>query len=72
MTKSVVLGIAGGTGSGKTTVAREIVRKIGADRIAYLSMMRIIETSVICLEKIVGGLTLTTLMHSRQNSRRTH
>ena len=36
MTKSVVLGIAGGTGSGKTTVAREIVRKIGADRIAYL------------------------------------
>ena len=36
VTKSVVLGIAGGTGSGKTTVAREIVRKIGADRIAYL------------------------------------
>jgi uridine kinase len=32
----VTLGIAGGTGSGKTTVAREIVARIGADRVAYL------------------------------------
>ena len=37
MTKSVVLGIAGGTGSGKTTVAREIVHnELVTDRIAYL------------------------------------
>ena len=34
--KCLVLGIAGGTGSGKTTVARSIVERIGADRIAYL------------------------------------
>jgi uridine kinase len=34
--KCVVLGIAGGTGSGKTTVARAIVEQIGADQIAYL------------------------------------
>jgi len=32
----VVLGIAGGTGSGKTTVARAIVERIGADQVAYL------------------------------------
>ena len=34
--KCVVLGIAGGTGSGKTTVARAIVEAIGSERIAYL------------------------------------
>ena len=34
--KCVVLGIAGGTGSGKTTVARAIVEQIGAEQIAYL------------------------------------
>ena len=32
----VVLGIAGGTGSGKTTVARAIVERIGVNRVAYL------------------------------------
>jgi len=32
----VVIGIAGGTGSGKTTVANVIVERIGADLIAYL------------------------------------
>lgn len=32
----VTLGIAGGTGSGKTTVARAIVERIGAERVAYL------------------------------------
>ena len=34
--KCVVLGIAGGTGSGKTTVARAIVQQIGEEQIAYL------------------------------------
>ena len=33
----VVIGVAGGTGSGKTTVANAIVRKVGMDRIALLS-----------------------------------
>ncbi len=32
----LVLGIAGGTGSGKTTVARAIVDRIGVDQVAYL------------------------------------
>jgi uridine kinase len=32
----VVLGVAGGTGSGKTTVVREILRAVGAPRIAVL------------------------------------
>lgn len=32
-----VIGVAGGTGSGKTTVAHAIVRRVGADRIALLS-----------------------------------
>lgn len=34
--KSCVLGVAGGTGSGKTTVARSILEEVGADRIAFL------------------------------------
>ncbi|MEJ5223010.1 MAG: uridine kinase [Anaerolineales bacterium] len=32
----LVIGIAGGSGSGKTTVAQEILQRVGADRIAYL------------------------------------
>lgn len=32
----LVIGIAGGSGSGKTTVAQEILRRVGADHIAYL------------------------------------
>jgi uridine kinase len=36
MSDVVVIGVAGGTGSGKTTVADAIVARIGADRIAYL------------------------------------
>lgn len=35
--QSVVLGVAGGTGSGKTTVARAILRAVGPDRIAFLA-----------------------------------
>lgn len=35
-TTPLVIGIAGGSGSGKTTVVREILNRIGADRIAYL------------------------------------
>ncbi len=34
---SVALGVAGGTGSGKTTVARAILAAVGADRIAFLA-----------------------------------
>lgn len=33
----LVIGIAGGTGSGKTTVAHEILHRVGADKIAVLS-----------------------------------
>lgn len=32
----IILGIAGGTGSGKTTVARSLIHLIGAEHIAYL------------------------------------
>jgi len=34
--KSITIGIAGGTGSGKTTVANVILKRVGSDRIAYL------------------------------------
>lgn len=33
---SLVIGIAGGSGSGKTTVAQEILNRVGPDRIAFL------------------------------------
>jgi uridine kinase len=32
----LVIGIAGGSGSGKTTVAQEILKRVGANRIAFL------------------------------------
>jgi uridine kinase len=34
--RPVTIAVAGGTGSGKTTVAEEILKRVGADRIAYL------------------------------------
>jgi len=33
---TLVIGIAGGSGSGKTTVAQEILQRVGRDRIAFL------------------------------------
>ncbi len=33
----IVIGIAGGTGSGKTTVAEVILKRVGADHIAFLA-----------------------------------
>lgn len=37
---TLVIGVAGGTGSGKTTVADEIVRRIGSDRIVSVHQDR--------------------------------
>ncbi|MDQ3281839.1 MAG: uridine kinase [Acidobacteriota bacterium] len=37
MTAPVIIGIAGGTGSGKTTVARAIHDRVGKDRIEWIS-----------------------------------
>ena len=34
--RPITLGVAGGSGSGKTTVARRIQERIGEDAIAYL------------------------------------
>jgi uridine kinase len=34
--KSIVIAVAGGTGSGKTTVANEILRRVGERHIAYI------------------------------------
>jgi uridine kinase len=34
--RSIVIGVAGGTGSGKTTVAHEILERVGAIHIAYI------------------------------------
>jgi len=33
---AITIGVAGGTGSGKTTVAQEILQRVGPDRIAYI------------------------------------
>jgi uridine kinase len=34
--KSIIIGVAGGTGSGKTTVSQAILDRVGDDRIAYI------------------------------------
>jgi uridine kinase len=36
MVKSIIIGVAGGTASGKTTVADAILQRVGGDRIAYI------------------------------------
>lgn len=35
-TSPIVIGIAGGSGSGKTTVAQEVLARVGAEHIAFL------------------------------------
>lgn len=35
-TTRITIGVAGGTGSGKTTVANEIVRRVGQDRLVHI------------------------------------
>ena len=37
MRQPVALGVAGGTGSGKTTVARALLESVGPDRISFLA-----------------------------------
>ena len=34
--KPIIIGVAGGTGSGKTTVSQEILRRVGAERIVFI------------------------------------
>ena len=34
--KPIIIGVAGGSASGKTTVSQSILRRVGADRIAYI------------------------------------
>ena len=34
--KTTTLGVCGGTGSGKTTVARRLLERVGVHRVAYL------------------------------------
>jgi len=34
--KPIVIGVAGGTGSGKTTVAEKILHRVGAEHVAYI------------------------------------
>jgi uridine kinase len=34
--RPIVIGVAGGTGSGKTTVAHEILRRVGAEHVTYI------------------------------------
>jgi uridine kinase len=34
--KPIIIGLAGGTGSGKTTVAQAILERVGSDKIAYI------------------------------------
>ena len=36
MPKPIIIGVAGGTASGKTTVSKKILEQIGPDRLAYL------------------------------------
>jgi uridine kinase len=35
-TRPIVIGVAGGTGSGKTTVTRQILERVGAEHIVYI------------------------------------
>jgi len=35
-TRPIIIGVAGGTGSGKTTVSHEILNRVGRERIAYI------------------------------------
>ena len=49
MKKSVLIGIAGGTGSGKSTVAKEIFKFIDKDDVTVIEQDSTIKTKVIIL-----------------------
>ena len=35
-TKSIVVGVAGGTGSGKSTIVKEILKKLGTEKVSVI------------------------------------
>lgn len=40
--KPVVIGMAGGSGAGKTTIAQQLIDRLGADVIAWLPYLSLI------------------------------
>ena len=40
----IIIGIAGGTGSGKTTVVKSIIDSLPADEVALLPLIRMLST----------------------------
>ena len=67
--KPFVLGISGGSGSGKSTIINEIVERLGPEKIAVLhyTMMHIIGTGLNYHLKSVPKLILITRIHWKQN-----
>ena len=54
-----VIGVAGGTGSGKTTVSTYIQEAVGPEHIAYINTTIIITTTVTCRTR--SGPSSTTI-----------
>ena len=66
--KPFVIGISGGSGSGKSTIINEIVERIGPEKIAVLhTMMHIIGTGLNYHLKSVPKLILIIRIHWKQN-----
>ena len=65
--KPFVLGISGGSGSGKSTIIYEIVEHLGPEKLAVLTMMHIIGTGLNYHLKSVPKLILIIRIHWKQN-----
>lgn len=63
----IIIGIAGGTGSGKTTVVRKIVESLSKDEVVILPLDSYYKDSSHVPVESVRTLTLTIRMHSTGN-----
>jgi uridine kinase len=58
--ESVVIGVAGGTGSGKTTVAHEILKRAGTEQISLIHHPHALDNALLIahLEELKAGKTI--------------
>ena len=60
MSRRILIGIAGGSGSGKTLVARNIVRDLGSDRVVIIDRGQLVTISPLdeLTARMAGGVRL--------------
>ena len=61
--RPITIGVAGGTGSGKTTVALKILERVGFDHVAYMPHDAFIAMPATCHQPSAPNSTSTIRTH---------